>query len=146
MTDGCTYVIFGATGNLATTKLLPALYHLDKDDRLPPDQRVVCCGRRPYEKDQWLALVEKSVAAKARGGLDAAVFARFAARVSYFRGDLAEAEMYSRLRDELSDAALPGNVAFYMSVGPAQYGQVVEHLAQVGLLAEDGYWTRVVVE
>jgi len=146
MTEVCTYVIFGATGNLATTKLLPALYHLDQGGRLPPEQRIVCCGRRPFDREQWLELVEKAVAAKARGGLNAEVFARFASRVSYFRGDLAEAEMYPRLRDELVDDAFPANIAFYMSIGPAQYGRVVEHLANTGLLAEDGSWRRVIVE
>ena len=37
MTDACTCVIFGATGNLASIKLLPALYHLDRAGQLHAD-------------------------------------------------------------------------------------------------------------
>ena len=44
--EACTLVIFGSTGNLATVKLLPALYHLEAAGRLHPDTVVVAYGRR----------------------------------------------------------------------------------------------------
>ncbi|MGB7550831.1 MAG: glucose-6-phosphate dehydrogenase, partial [Chromatiaceae bacterium] len=75
MNDACAYVIFGATGNLATTKLLPALYHLDQADRLGPGLRIICSGRRPLTAEAWLAQVREAIVAKARGGLDETLFA-----------------------------------------------------------------------
>ncbi len=76
MDDACAYVIFGATGNLATTKLLPALYHLDQAGRLRPGMRIICSGRRPFAAEEWLAQVRDAVTAKARGGLDETLFWR----------------------------------------------------------------------
>ena len=40
MIDPCTFVIFGATGNLSQKKLMPALYHLELAGRLPPPRAV----------------------------------------------------------------------------------------------------------
>ena len=45
--ESCTYVIFGATGNLARLKLMPGFYHLDMENKLPEGTRIVAVGRRP---------------------------------------------------------------------------------------------------
>lgn len=145
MTDACTYVIFGATGNLASIKLLPALYHLDRARRLHDGVRVLCCGRADYTQDGWRELVAGWVGARARGGLDDAVFGRFAARLQYFRGDLHDTAMYPRLEAQLAEAP-SRNAAFYMSVGPAEFGRIAERLSEAGMLGEDHGWRRVVVE
>ncbi len=146
MNEACSYVIFGATGNLASTKLLPALYHLDKEGRLHERQRVLCCGRRDFDQRSWLAEVEEAIRARARGGVDPAVLQRFLARVSYFQGDLREPEMYPRLREQLCGEGHPPNIAFYMSIGPAEYGGVVEKLAGQGMFDQGAGWRRVVIE
>ena len=145
MAKSCTYVIFGATGNLSTTKLLPALYHLDRAQRLPDGMRIICSGRRPFDAEAWLGVVRESVADKARGGLDEAVFERFARRIEYFRGDLDDPAMYQRLAERLGEIGA-GDVAFYMSIGPSQYGGVISLLGEEGLLAETRGWRRVVIE
>jgi glucose-6-phosphate 1-dehydrogenase len=145
MRDTCTYVIFGATGNLATTKLLPALYHLDQAGRLVPGMRIICSGRRPFDETEWRAVVREAVSGKARGGLDEMLFERFAERVEYFRGDLEDPELYTRLGARLEEIGA-GNVAFYMSIGPNQYGSVIGHLGEMGLLNEEHGWRRVVIE
>ena len=145
MNDACAYVIFGATGNLATTKLLPALYHLDQADRLGPGLRIICSGRRPLTAEAWLAQVREAIAAKARGGLDEILFARFARRVEYFRGDLEDPGLFQRLGERLA-ALGASKVAFYMSIGPDQYGGVISQLGEAGLLSEERGWRRVVIE
>jgi glucose-6-phosphate 1-dehydrogenase len=141
-------VIFGATGNLSTTKLLPALYALCAHGHLPAQSRIVCCGRRDYSQDQWLEQVREHVTSRAPNGLAEDCFASFAARVSYFRGDLREPEMYPRLKDLLDDEdeGYPPNIAFYFSIGPSDYGRVAEHLSGQGLFEEDHGWRRVVIE
>jgi len=145
MTEPCVYVIFGATGNLASIKLLPALYHLDRAGRLHPDLRILCCGRAPHDQAHWHATVREWVAARARGGLDEAVYARFCARLHYLQGDLREAATYGAIRDQLATGAVR-NAAFYMSVGPAEFGHITECLSAHGMLEENGGWRRVVVE
>ena len=139
------YVIFGATGNLANTKLLPALYHLERAGRLPDGARILGCGRRPWTRDDWLAQLQPQLAKRARGGLDAAVYERFVARLDYFQGDLRDPAMYPRLREAL-DAGYPSNLAFYLSIAPGDYGTVAEGLGAVGLSDEAAGWRRIVIE
>ena len=146
MADAATYVIFGATGNLATTKLLPALYHLDLAGRLESGVHILCCGRRPYDRRQWVEQIAPQLHKRARGGIDEQVLERFLARVDYFRGDLDETAMYSQLAARISESGCSPNMAFYMSIGPNQYGEVVERLGREGLLTESEGWRRVVIE
>jgi glucose-6-phosphate 1-dehydrogenase len=53
MPDTCVFAIFGATGHLSRTKLLPALYRLHRANRLPDDLAVLGVGRRPWDDAQW---------------------------------------------------------------------------------------------
>ena len=147
MSDPCTFVIFGSTGNLARNKLLPALYHLDAVSRLPQEMAIMGFGRRPWDTSQWREEVASILETRVRGGLDDRVFERFARRLHYFRGDLNDPEAYQRLQVALaSSSEFSDNLVFYMSIRPAEYGLVARSLAQVGLNRQDDGWRRLVVE
>jgi len=147
MSDHCTYVIFGATGNLSRLKLMPALYHLECADKLSGDTRILFIGRRDWTREYCLEQIYEWVEVKARGGIDKNIFNQFAARITYFRGDLTDADMYLQLQNELgSDGGYPRNVIYYMSIRPAEFGMVVENLSQADLMDETHGWKRVVVE
>ncbi|MFQ5645036.1 MAG: glucose-6-phosphate dehydrogenase [Thiogranum sp.] len=142
--EDCTYVIFGATGNLARVKLLPALYHLDAAGRLPEGLRVVGFGRRDWDDEYWRGQVRESLAAKPT---DPEVLERFCARLSFFRGDLGDDAVYPALRDYLLDTArFSPNLIFYMAIRPADFGLVSRQLGAVQLNREDGGWRRLVIE
>ena len=53
-TTACTYIIFGATGNLARLKLIPGFYHLELKNKLPANTRILAIGRRAWDKQTWL--------------------------------------------------------------------------------------------
>ncbi|MGD2117792.1 MAG: glucose-6-phosphate dehydrogenase [Chromatiales bacterium] len=146
MSNNCTYVIFGATGNLAMTKLLPALYHLEKHGRFGQDFRIICCGRRDFSQQSWREQVYEAVSIKLGEQLDHEIYAHFCERFEYFRGDLKETESYQRLAQRLAEPDIPEAIAFYMSIAPDSYAQVIESLAQQGLLEEKNCFRRVVVE
>jgi glucose-6-phosphate 1-dehydrogenase len=151
MSDICTYVIFGATGNLSRLKLIPALYHLEVADKLPAGTRIVVSGRRSWDHERCISEVRSWVEQRARKQLDEQVFARFSERVSYFQGDLADNAMWSRLKGYLESAPqesrrLPQNIAFYMSIRPADFGLVVSQLGEAGLLQQQHGWRRLVIE
>ncbi|MGB1110348.1 MAG: glucose-6-phosphate dehydrogenase [Gammaproteobacteria bacterium] len=142
-----TFVIFGATGNLSQLKLMPALYHLDTAGRLPDDFHVIAIGRRQWQREDYLARVRDWVSAKARSGLDEAVFERFSARIDYFLGDLTEPAMYEALREQIAaDDRCGNNLAFYMSIRPQDFNPVVKNLSAAHLLEETDGWRRVVIE
>ena len=134
--QACTIIIFGATGDLSKKKLLPALYHLDAENRLSKDTRVICMGRRESSQEGWLKNVTEYVSPKARGGVDDEVLNGFLEKVSYFKCDLNDASSYEELNAQLSDPAndFPSNIIFYLSISPSLFGTVGDQLAAVGLI------------
>ncbi|HEX9844669.1 MAG TPA: glucose-6-phosphate dehydrogenase, partial [bacterium] len=144
MVDPCTFVIFGATGNLALRKLLPALYHLEAAGRLPAGLHIVGFGRRDWDDAHWRGEAERALAGH---GPDAAVLKTFLARLRFFSGDLQDEGAYPALRDYLLDSPeLSPNLVFYMAIAPMEFGKVSHQLGAVGLNEETGGWRRVVVE
>ncbi len=145
--EDCTYVIYGATGNLSRIKLIPALYHLDVENLLPEGCTIVAVGRRDWEQEKWQAEVRDMLEVKARKGVDEVVFKRFCQRLHFHKGDIKEAESYGSLAQVLNDTIkFPQNKAFYLAISPSDFGDTIEMLSDVGLLKEDGGWSRVVIE
>jgi glucose-6-phosphate 1-dehydrogenase len=145
--EPCTYVIFGATGNLSRLKLMPALYHLEAEGRLPPGTRILAIGRRELSDADWLDELRGMVNDKARGGLNEEVFLRFSERMEYLQGDLNGESLYDNIRTTLStDSKYSKNCAIYMALQPAQFGVVIDRLAEAELLDEAQGWRRIIIE
>ena len=145
--EPCTYVIFGATGHLSRTKLMPALYHLEANNRLPEGSKILCIGRSDWETDNWRDEIKEKITPKVRNGMDETIFERFRERLIYIRGDLHTDELYQSLLDHLnSKDNIPPNCAFYMSIRPAEFGIVVQKLGESGLLDQQHGWRRAIIE
>jgi len=143
----CSFVIFGATGHLAATKLLPALYHLELAERLPEVTNFVALGRREWTDADWASHMEQALRQKLGPKFTSECFSRFAARFSYVRGDLKDSQAYKRLFEELGKpkTGVCSNIVFYLAVKPEDFGSIVENLAVVGLNRPRGLH-RIVVE
>ena len=146
MRDDCTYVIFGATGNLARIKLIPSLYLLDAAELLPSGVRIVLSGRRDWDHARTMDEVRGWLGDRLAGRLEQTVLDRFLARISYFRGDLMEDATWPALKDCLAYADLPRNIVWYLSIRPSEFGHVISRLGQAGLLRQDQGFRRVVIE
>jgi glucose-6-phosphate 1-dehydrogenase len=146
MTEACTLIIFGATGNLAQLKLLPALYHLESSGLLPADLKIVCTGRSDYSQESWIDYVRRTLAEHARDPMSAPHCDNFCDRMHYFRGDLIEGQTFHDLAWLLRQPEFPDNHVFYVSLPPSTYGGIVESLDAQGMLKENGAWRRVVIE
>jgi len=145
--EPCTFVIFGATGNLARIKLMPALYHLEHAGRLPEGTQILCLGRREWNDDEWRHEVRELLAAKVKPGLVEEVLERFLDRVRYFRADMMERESYLALKQHLQEeTCYPDNMVFYLAIRPAEFGVVSHYIAEVGLHMEESGWRRLVIE
>jgi glucose-6-phosphate 1-dehydrogenase len=144
--ESCTYVIFGATGNLSRIKLMPAFYHLDVASKLPDGTKILAIGRREWTQEKWLAEVKEMIQAKTKAAFDETVFERFAARLHYHFGDLKQSECYRSLAETLEQAQFPKNTAFYLSISPTDFGSVMEQLSNNQLFDEQFGWRRVVIE
>jgi len=147
MSESCTYVIFGATGNLSRVKLMPALYHLERAGKLPEGTRILALGRRDWNSDYFIEQAREWIKLKLKEQLDEAVFDRFARRIDYFRGDLTQYTMYPELYQFLQQhEEFPSNIAYYMAISPTEFGVVIENLNNAQLLDETQGWKRVVIE
>jgi glucose-6-phosphate 1-dehydrogenase len=129
-------VLFGATGDLARRRLLPALYCLTAKDRL--DMPVVGVASSEWTADE---LRERARAAveESEGGVDDDVFRRMAQRLDYVSGDYRDPDLYQRLKERLGPVTRP---VCYLAIPPSLFDDVVNGLAAVGL-NHDG---RVVLE
>ncbi len=152
MADPCTVVIFGATGDLAKRKLLPALFNLAGRGALPETFTVVGVGRRPMSDEAYREKVRQDLAAFSPIPLDVALWAWLAPRVFYAYESLGDLASYVSLRKRLVAVDGPGPVSrgyvFYLATPPAAMAEIVLRLGAVGLLEErsPGTWKRVILE
>jgi len=143
----CTFVIFGATGNLSTNKLLPALYHLEAAGRLPESLNIIAFSRRPWDDAAWQANMRETLSAKLGTRLKPEVFERFIRRFEYQSGDLNDVQAYHALVERLSRPreGFCSSVVFYLAIKPAEFPAVIHNLEAVGLNKPRGM-NRVVLE
>jgi glucose-6-phosphate 1-dehydrogenase len=143
----CSFVIFGATGHLSATKLLPALYHLEQAGHLPPVTNFIASGRRSYDDDAWVRQMQEWLQASLGARYDAGLFGKFAARFTYVGGDLRDPQTYQRLLAALGrpKTGVCSNIVFYLAIKPSEFGAVVANLAQAGLNRPRGLH-RIVIE
>ncbi|MBK1724408.1 glucose-6-phosphate dehydrogenase [Thiocystis violacea] len=147
MQESCSLIIFGSTGNLATYKLLPALYHIEAAQRLDPASRILGFGRRQWSDEDWRGEVRASLGERLGSTLDEDALARLLSRLRFVSGDLERPEDFVRLAERLrSDDDLPDNLMSYLAVAPRHYGHIVDQLAANGLNAQASGWSRLVVE
>lgn len=147
MMEPSTLVIFGATGNLSRLKLMPSLFSLEADNRLPDKMVILAFGRRPWSREEWIKEVSGMLEEKYPHGLNEAAYERFRDRLHYFRGDLDDQDTFRELGACLEkNETFPHNIVFYLAIRPADFGPVIDHLGKVDLLRENSGWRRVVVE
>jgi glucose-6-phosphate 1-dehydrogenase len=134
-------VVFGATGDLAVRKLIPALYHRCADGQVPPGARVIGASRRAMTDEEFRAMaraaLEAHVPAKERS--DASV-AGFIDRLSYVSVIADGEEGWPELVAALGKPERTR--IFYLATGPDLFGPICERLGQYGLAEA----SRVVVE
>jgi glucose-6-phosphate 1-dehydrogenase len=150
--EPCSIVIFGASGDLTSRKLIPAFYHLFKEKQMPPSFRVVGFARREKTDDSWRQELREALNQFSRTKpVDDKVWSEFAKNVFYCMGDMTEDAAYKKLEELLTSfgqAPLRENLLFYLATMPSQFGPVVEQLHRASLQHKNGTagWQRIVVE
>jgi glucose-6-phosphate 1-dehydrogenase len=142
-----TIVIFGASGDLTQRKLIPALFHLYRKNRLPPRTRIVGYARRPYSPEEFRAQLRAGLEQFAGQSFDAALWETFSREIWYARGDLNTRADFEQLLSTLTEIeAGPAHRLYYLATAPEHYGPVAGHLGASGLAQEDGGYRRIVIE
>lgn len=147
--DPCQMVIFGATGDLAHRRILPALYNLRRAGLLPPESGIVAFARRPYTDDEFRREMRASVEEHSRNPVEPALWDDFAAGIHYQRGDFSDPASYKALAERLEQvdaaAGTRSNVLFYLATPPSAYAEIVANIGAADLGRSSG-WCRIVVE
>jgi glucose-6-phosphate 1-dehydrogenase len=141
-------VIFGASGDLTSRKLIPALYLMHKKGRLPPETSVVGFARSEFSHDDWRNSLAETTAKFSGSDFDAASWNKFAQRLYYHRGDIEQAADFTSLAhflDELEGASGATRV-YYLSTLPRIYAPAAAQLGAAGLADESRGTRRIVIE
>ena len=140
-------VIFGASGDLTHRKLVPALFELFKQRRLPSEFALLGCARRPWSDEEFRGKMAEALASKIAENPEA--WDQFVSKLYYEPVDLQQPDDVVRLGGRLAtidqQCATRGNRTFYLSVSPKFYGSGCRALADAGLL-KDPLRSRVVIE
>src|SRR5450759_1507156 len=145
-----TIVIFGASGDLTSRKLIPALYNNFKKWRLPERVNVVGFARRPYTDDSFRAILREGVIKFSAESYDSTVWLKFAEKVHYFQGNLDVNEDFPKLESflQLMENG-PSNRLYYLATAPEHYSIVASELGAAGM-AKQGMdpvvWRRIIIE
>ncbi len=153
MPDPHIFVLFGATGDLAHRKVVPAVFQLWRTHLLPHEFTIVCVGRRPYSDEAFRSDLKASLDKFSRVlPVDREAWDDLAGRIVYHRGDFNDPAMYAALAERLDSIDLAhrtrGNRLYYLATQPSAFAEIVAQLGRAGLDHEhhDGGWRRVVIE
>jgi len=146
----CAVVIFGATGDLAGRKLVPAFYNLHLRRLLPAGFALVGVGRAECSDAAFRDTMRAHCEEFSRTPVTESDWAGFAPLLTYVTGTFDDAGTYKRLQAALdkqdAERATGSNALFYLAVPPSQFPIIVSHLGDQGLTAQDGCWRRAVIE
>ena len=153
LNEPCSIVIFGASGDLTARKLIPAFYHLCKDNLMPPAFRVIGFARREKTDESWRQELRAALNQFSRTKpVDEKVWNEFSANLFYCKGDVTDPAAYAKLEQQLNSFQNPQlrqNLLFYLATQPSQFGGIIDQLCKAQLLCKPGGsqgWQRLVIE
>jgi len=153
----CVLVLFGVTGDLASKKLLPAIYDLANRGLLPPGFSLVGFARRDWQDADFAQITHDAVKAHARTPFREEVWLQLREGIRFVQGEFADDAAFDNLAQTVrqldAERGTGGNYAFYLSVPPNAFPVVVQQLKRSGLSSppeqqpgRNRSWRRVVIE
>ena len=145
-----TLVIFGATGDLAHRKLLPAIYNLAHEGALPEGFNLIGVSRSEMSDDEYRKVARDAIQEHSRRKPDEQVLSKLLEHVRYVSGTFDVDPVFERLKDELGkfdeDAGIAFNRIFYLATAPHFFALIVKKLGDHGLEKHEEADVRVVIE
>jgi glucose-6-phosphate 1-dehydrogenase len=153
----CVLVLFGVTGDLASKKLLPAIYDLSNRGLLPPGFSLVGFARRDWADADFAQITHDAVKAHARTPFREEVWQQLREGIRFVQGEFSDDAAFDHLARTVAELdterGTGGNYAFYLSIPPDAFPVVVEQLKRAGLSSPPEPvgggprpWRRVVIE
>ena len=142
-------IIFGASGDLTQRKLVPALYQMKLERRLPSELTIVGVARREWSHDYFREQMRIGIEEFGGGLQSQELWNDFAKGIFYCPGNIDKPEDYQKLKELLNqldeERGTRGNRVFYLSVAPRYFGEATQQLGAAGMLV-DTKKQRLVIE
>ena len=142
-------VIFGASGDLTQRKLVPALYNMRLERRLPPELTIVGVARRDWSHEFFREHLREGIENYGGGLSNPRVWESFSEGLFYCSGDIDNPESYQKLKTFLAELdelrGTRGNRVFYLSVAPRFFAEAAQQLGTAGML-ENPEKQRLIIE
>jgi glucose-6-phosphate 1-dehydrogenase len=149
--DPLSFVIFGATGDLAHRKLVPALYSLMTSKLMPKSFAIVGFGRSARDDDEYRQGLRESLQDSGVRVQESA-WDDFASRISYVQGRYDDEKSFGTLAETLEridkECGTENHRVFYLATPPDVYADVVHNLgkAKLNQPSEENGWVKLIVE
>lgn len=148
--DSMTFVLFGATGDLAKRKIFPALFNLFIEQKMPEKFSIIGVGIDEFSDDYFQKHVEDSIRSFSRSSLFVEdKLYEFSSKIRYTQLDVTNQEGYKKLLTVIEsreqELKIPENRMFYLSVAPKFFAEIALHVNESGLGSTTG-WKRLIIE
>jgi glucose-6-phosphate 1-dehydrogenase len=148
--DPCAIIMFGASGDLARRKLMPALYDLAFHSCLAPSFRLLGFARTKMSDEDFRKSAGEDLPKGNQEGADEGRKSEFLKALQYFSGDYNDSfQKLAKRLDELdAEGNLGGNRLFYLATPPEVYPHVIQQLKKANLTKPktEKSWTRIIIE
>jgi glucose-6-phosphate 1-dehydrogenase len=153
ISEPCTVVFFGASGDLFKRMLMPAIYNLRLNDILPANFGLIGFSRTKMSDDQFRDYCKTSANEFSRSGaVKDALWSEMAQHISYISADFDDVKHFQDLGDRLEEYeqqfGAGHNRLFYLSTPPSVFPKIIAQLKRAKLDPDHNYkgWTRIIVE
>lgn len=143
-----TIVIFGASGDLTSRKLIPALYQLARKERLPAETQIVGFSRTQMTDNEWREKLRESTAKFVGREFDEKIWSTLAESIHYFPGDVDDEARVGELAGYLDEQEGGGESTriYYLATAPKYFEPTIAALGRAGMADESRGQRRIVVE
>ena len=140
--DPFDFIIFGGTGDLSERKLLPALYHRQRDHQFSEPTRIIGGSRSKMSDEEFRAFARKAILEHVQAQyVDEAELNEFLGRLSYVSVDAKSGDGFAKLKKALGHSDVIR--VFYLAVAPGLFGDISDKLKEHSLVTPN---SRIVVE
>lgn len=148
--DPCALVIFGASGDLTSRKLIPSLYYLSRNGLLPSRFFILGTSRTKMSHESFRESLVPLVRQAHPEAFDAAYWKTFSRNIYYYPVDYNDRDGFKEkaayLRELEGEYKTGGNRLFYLAVAPFLYEKIIENLGEVKLARSKEGYSRLVIE
>ncbi|MDP2965648.1 MAG: glucose-6-phosphate dehydrogenase [Pelolinea sp.] len=145
-TGSIAFVIFGVTGDLTKRKLLPALYQLAREKRIPERIDIIGFARRPWDDGLMQQVLTEGIHEYARiSPVDNKIISELLSDAKYILSEFEDRKGYDELNRHLDDKKYR-KVIFYLATPPDSYANIINNISACQDYAINKEWLRIVVE